>query len=240
MNILVVNDDGIFASGIHLLAETAKEFGNVSVVSPDSQCSAMSQKLTIFEEMQIKPHPEFPIDGIKAYSVSGTPADCVKLAVHVLDVKPDIVLSGINKGYNLGIDIAYSGTVGAAFEALQLGIPAIAFSTSSRPNYDVVKLELKSLIKELIHTPISKKELFNVNFPNCSVSEYKGIKRDLDIAPTQFYLDIYSVLEDENGTLHVKTAPVHCTEMHEGTDVAYLKQNYTTISRILNPVLMRY
>lgn len=238
MNILVVNDDGINSLGIHLLAEHAKSFGKVTVVAPDSQCSAMSQKLTIFEEICIKKHNEFPVDEVDAYSVSGTPADCVKLAYHILlKEKPDIVLSGVNKGYNLGIDIAYSGTVGAAFEALQLGIPAIAFSTSTKSDFHIVEQKIDEIISELLATPISKRELFNVNFPPCSVEDCKGVQRELLISPTQYYLDRYKAEYDEFGVIHVKTDPIHCEEIFAGTDVAALKDNYITISRIANPVL---
>ena len=144
LNILIANDDGIDSPGIVRLAEAASKFGNVWVAAPSSQCSGMSQKLTIFGEFPVS-RPAFPVPVMDAWSIGGTPADCVKLAVNFLmPVKPDVVFSGINFGYNTGFDIAYSGTVGAAMEALINGIPAIAeigpfqflLGTDWRPNAD--------------------------------------------------------------------------------------------------------
>ena len=117
LNILIANDDGIDSPGIVRLAEAAAKFGSVWVAAPSSQCSGMSQKLTIFGEFPVS-RPAFPVSVMDAWSIGGTPADCVKLAVNFLmPVKPDVVFSGINFGYNTGFDIAYSGTVGAAMEA---------------------------------------------------------------------------------------------------------------------------
>ena len=126
--ILVVNDDGIGAEGIVRLAAAAKNLGEVWVVAPGQQCSAMSHCITVRGSLQIR-QEDFPVPGVKAYSVAGTPADCVKVGIrHLMQDRPDVVFSGINCGYNVGVDILYSGTVGAAMEALVNGIPAIAFS----------------------------------------------------------------------------------------------------------------
>ena len=127
--ILVVNDDGIEAEGIRILAENAARLGDVWVTAPDRQCSAMSQRISIFDPLVIR-RTEFPAEVRAAWSVGGTPADCVKAALnHLLPVRPDLVFSGINNGFNLGHDIAYSGTCGAAFEANYAGIKAVSFST---------------------------------------------------------------------------------------------------------------
>ena len=108
MRILVVNDDGIKAEGIRRLAACAKKFGEVWVVAPARQCSAMSQRITVRENLEVR-KADFPVMGVKAYSVDGTPADCVKVALnHLLPEKPDTVFSGINEGYNEGYDILYS------------------------------------------------------------------------------------------------------------------------------------
>ena len=122
-NILIVNDDGIESYGIAKLAAMAANFGDVWVVAPEGQCSGMSQRLTIFSELNVQER-EFPATVRAAYSVSGTPADCVKVALKsLLPVWPDYVFSGINAGFNAGYDIAYSGTVGAAMEAVLHDIP---------------------------------------------------------------------------------------------------------------------
>ena len=165
LNILIANDDGIDSPGIVRLAEAAAKFGSVWVAAPSSQCSGMSQKLTIFGEFLVS-RPAFPVDVMDAWSIGGTPADCVKLAVNFLmPVKPDVVFSGINFGYNTGFDIAYSGTVGAAMEALINGIPAIAFSSQHDGSSDVTDKYLVPVIEELLSSPIGRGEIWNVNFP---------------------------------------------------------------------------
>ena len=137
LKILLVNDDGISSPGIVHLAEMAMQLGEVWVAAPSSQCSAMSQKLTIFQPLDVEEY-DFPLPVAGAYSIGGTPADCVKTALKaVLPVRPDVVFSGINIGYNAGFDIAYSGTVAAAIEAVLNGIPAIAFSAQHDGSYDV-------------------------------------------------------------------------------------------------------
>ncbi|MBP1756289.1 MAG: hypothetical protein H6Q59_2687, partial [Firmicutes bacterium] len=175
MRILVVNDDGIWAEGIQRLARMAVQLGEVWVVAPKEQCSAMSHRITVFGEME-EEKVDFPVAGVQAYSISGTPADCVKIGLeNLLPDKPDVVFSGINNGYNVGFDILYSGTIGAAMEALLNGVPAIAFSCDMNGVYDVVEDNFLPITKELLGRSISKNEIWNVNFPCCSMSELKGI-----------------------------------------------------------------
>ena len=126
MRIMVVNDDGIESDGIRRLAGMAAELGEVWVLAPRHQCSAMSQRITIRGDMRVDKVRDFPVPVKAAYKVDGTPADCLKIAMqYLLEEKPDYVFSGINDGYNAGFDIAYSGTLGAAFEAVMNGVPAI-------------------------------------------------------------------------------------------------------------------
>ena len=126
MNILVVNDDGIAADGIRVLAAWARRLGNVTVVAPKSQQSAKSHSINIQTAFHVESADWLP--GVKAVAVDSTPADCVRVAERHLRGQYDLVLSGINRGYNLGADIAYSGTCAAIFEAAYSGWPAIAFS----------------------------------------------------------------------------------------------------------------
>lgn len=144
MQILVVNDDSIAAPGISLLAKAAAELGEVTVVAPAHQCSAMSQKLTLREVLAVEKVEDFSVNVQGAYRLDGTPVDCVKVALdYILEDRPDYVFSGINNGYNVGFDIAYSGTLGAAFEAarhmesLQLHFlwPAITICLPSNPTF---------------------------------------------------------------------------------------------------------
>src|SRR6187455_321834 len=122
--ILVTNDDGVHSPGIRLLAETLAPFGDVTVVAPIQEASAIGHALTLRRPLRI--------DTIapNVYAIDGTPTDCVNIAItHVLKGKPELIVSGINKGWNLGDDITYSGTVSGALEGALLGIPSIAVST---------------------------------------------------------------------------------------------------------------
>ena len=237
MKILVVNDDGIDEKGIHILAEAAKELGEVWVVAPDRQCSAMSQCITVRGELAVRKR-EFPVEGVHAYSVSGTPADCVKVALlHILPQKPDIVFSGINFGYNAGQDILYSGTVGAAVEALSNGIPAIAFSNEANDIYDVVEKYLLSIAKDLSGRSLPSDTLWNVNFPGCSLEDYQGILENRIPADTQFYQDYYEVKEQsENGFL-LEAGGNPIKEAQEGTDIRAVMDRYISIGTITSGVL---
>ena len=126
--ILVTNDDGIFSKGIRQLVNVAKEFGDVTVVAPNSPQSGKGHAITIGETLRVDPYDLF--ENVEAYECSGTPADCVKMAKHLImkHRKPDLVLSGINHGSNASISVIYSGTMSAAIEAALEGIPAIGFS----------------------------------------------------------------------------------------------------------------
>ena len=127
MRILVTNDDGICAHGIVRLAEAAKKLGEVTVIAPEHECSAMSHHITLRRNMIMKRH-DFPVEGVKAFSCTGSPADCVRVGcLYLLPRKPDVVLSGVNHGWNVATDIQYSATAGAAMEAAFQEIPAIAF-----------------------------------------------------------------------------------------------------------------
>ena len=126
MNIMVTNDDGIHAPGILALAKAMKELGSVTVVAPDRERSAAGHSLTLHSPLRIFKLRE------GWYAVDGTPTDCVNMGIHnMLPVSPDLVVSGINHGANLGDDVTYSGTVAAAMEANLMGIPAIAFSLAT-------------------------------------------------------------------------------------------------------------
>ena len=127
MRILITNDDGVYSEGLRALVEFAKTIGEVIVVAPKSEQSAKSHAITLRKEIECKKVDLF--QGVDAYYVDSSPADCVRFAYYGLKEKFDIVFSGINKGYNLGQDILYSGTVAATTEAASLNIKSIAFST---------------------------------------------------------------------------------------------------------------
>lgn len=185
MKIWVINDDGIDSAGIKVLARHAAKFGEVTVIAPVEQCSGMSQRLTIglFEkgaaEKRIRKVP-FDVEGVKeAYAVEGTPTDCVIVAAEYFDDRPDIVFSGINQGENAGIDILYSGTIGAAMEALVQRLPAIAFSLKwEATGFELVDQEIDGIIETLLEKKLPRNQIWNVNFPAHKPDTYKGMLWD--------------------------------------------------------------
>ncbi|HHO81744.1 MAG TPA: 5'/3'-nucleotidase SurE [Halothiobacillus sp.] len=173
MNILVSNDDGYLSPGIQVLANALSGLGTVTIVAPDRDRSGASNSLTLTRPLRPRQISE------RVYAVDGTPSDCVHLAVTgLLPFVPDIVVSGINHGSNLGDDVLYSGTVAAATEGRSLGLPAIAVSSVSfNPKYLASAADLVcDLVRRLETHPLPPGTLLNVNVPDLPVSEIKGIK----------------------------------------------------------------
>jgi 5'-nucleotidase len=177
--ILITNDDGIVAPGIRALIAVMKEVGEVVVVAPDSPQSAMGHAITINNTLKLeRVHIDNEIE--QEYSCSGTPVDCVKIAVNeVLKRKPDLCVSGINHGSNSSINVIYSGTMSAAVEAGIEGIPAIGFSLldySWDADFEPIKKHLKKIALEVLHNGLPEGVVLNVNFPKLSQEAIKGIK----------------------------------------------------------------
>lgn len=176
--ILVTNDDGITAPGIRKLVEFMNELGEVVVVAPDSPQSGQAHAITISTTLTFE---ELNLDGPqKDYSCSGTPVDCVKMALDkVLTRKPDLVVSGINHGSNSSINVIYSGTMSAAIEAGVEGIPAIGFSLcdfSFDADFDQAKEHIQKIAKKVLEDPMPEGIVLNVNIPKLTKQEIKGIK----------------------------------------------------------------
>lgn len=179
--ILVTNDDGITAPGLRALVRYMKEIGDVVVVAPDSPQSGMGHAITLDNTLYSK---KVTIDSengaTEEYSCSGTPADCVKLALQeLLDRKPDICVSGINHGSNSSINVIYSGTMSAAIEAGIEGIPAIGFSLcdfSWEANFEKAGDAIKKIVMEALDKGMPQGVVLNVNIPKLEGKEYKGIK----------------------------------------------------------------
>lgn len=176
--ILVINDDGITAPGIKILAHLMKELGDVVVVAPDSPQSGMGHAITIAEPLRLDKVDLFDYDNIATYQSSGTPVDCVKLAVNkILHRKPDLCVSGINHGSNSSINVIYSGTMSAAMEGAIEGIPSIGFSLSDfaqDADFEPVKKYVLAIAKQVLANGLPKGSLLNVNFPK--TKDIKGIK----------------------------------------------------------------
>ena len=177
--ILVTNDDGITAPGIRALIEVCNTIGDVVVVAPDSPQSGMGHAITINSTLFVQ---KITVDegNQEDYSCSGTPADCVKLAINeVLDRKPDLCVSGINHGSNASINVIYSGTMSAAIEAGIEGIPAIGFSLLDynwNADFSAAKHFAKTIIENALKEVIPEDVILNVNFPKLPKEDIKGIK----------------------------------------------------------------
>lgn len=175
--ILVVNDDGITAPGIKVLMEEMQTLGEVVVVAPDGPQSGMGHAITIGKPLRLDQVHIY--EGVEMYKSSGTPVDCVKLAVNKIfqGRKPDLCVSGINHGLNNSINVLYSGTMSAAVEGAIEGIPSIGFSLddfSYDANFNPYRKYVRSIAKQVLQNGLPKNTLLNVNFPN--VDKIKGIK----------------------------------------------------------------
>jgi 5'-nucleotidase len=240
--ILVSNDDGIFALGVRILANTLANAGHdVTVVCPESERSATGHGLTLHQPIRAEIVDSIFNPEVTAWSCSGTPADCVKFALSaVLDRRPDFVISGINHGSNLGTDILYSGTVSAAMEGTLEGIPSIAVSLCSftseefQPAADFVV----SLLDKLNERPILQPTLLNVNVPPLNTQDIAGVKitrqglrrytenfeKRLDPRGKNYYWLVGEVIEDIEQPQHIYLPS------QLPTDVSAIRQNYITIT----------
>lgn len=234
-SILITNDDGINASGLIRLAEIAKEFGKVWVVAPDDQRSAASHAISLHTYVDVYPH-DFPVKDVIAYSCSGTPADCVRVgALSIMPHKPDIVLSGINAGFNTATDIQYSGTAGAAFEGAFQGCLSIAISEEAKTCGEVADKYLPDLLAELIEKKLDYGQIFNVNIPGCPLSECRGILWDRPVSHGMFYRDSYKKTMDlPNGGMRLVVDGQYNEDCEPGTDFKAVVDKYISIGIVNN------
>ncbi len=176
--ILVTNDDGITAPGIAALIEVSKKYGKVYVVAPDKPQSGMGHAITINTPIRLIQNNQYNVAG--SYQCSGTPVDCVKIAVdQVLDRKPDLCVSGVNHGANHSVNVLYSGTMSAAMEGALENIPSVGFSLmdfSWDADFSVAQHVASEIIQYMLDQELPDHTLFNVNIPKCSLEEFKGIQ----------------------------------------------------------------
>ncbi|MBE9128748.1 MULTISPECIES: 5'/3'-nucleotidase SurE [unclassified Coleofasciculus] len=243
MKLLISNDDGIFALGIRTLANTLAEAGHdVTVVCPDRERSATGHGLTLHDPIRAEKVDTIFHPTVKAWSCSGTPSDCIKLALGALiDSPPDFVLSGINHGSNLGTDILYSGTVSAAMEGVIEGIPSIAFSLANyniSQEFDVAAMFAKTLLERLSKQPLPEALLLNINVPPVKGSEIAGVlitrqgirryfdtfEKRVDPRGKTYYWLAGEVLEDVEQPAHLHLPP------DMPTDVQAIQNKYITIT----------
>lgn len=170
MNILLVNDDGYNSTGINLLKKKLEKYGKIYVMAPATPQSGASHSFNVRGPFEVTKYSDFD------YSAGSSPADCVRLATSILNVKFDLVFSGINNGLNVGTDVFYSGTVAAAREALIEGIPAVAISTDTNC-FKICDLELDDILKMIFDKKLySNKYLLNINFPISKFEKSLGVK----------------------------------------------------------------
>lgn len=228
--ILVCNDDGIFSPGIKALAEVASEFGEVVVVAPDRQQSAVGHAITM--SVPLRANEMTVAKKYRGFAVNGTPADCVKLAHgNLLKDKPDLVLSGINHGSNAGINILYSGTVSAATEGTILGYPSIAVSCTAYPekaDLTGAKEAARRVIRFVLDKGLPKGVTLNVNAPE---GEFKGIEWSR-MADSRYVEEYEDRVDPFNRAYYWLTGEFELLDDGEDSDIHILNNGKATVTPI--------
>lgn len=235
MKILIANDDGIQATGINTLAKELCKKHEVYIVAPDQERSAAGHALTLNTPIRMR-EVDIGIPVAKAYAISGTPGDCVKMGVTVfLEERPDLVISGINHGPNLGADVLYSGTVSAAMEGAVLGIPSIAVSLAdlngSCYNFKPAAQFVSKFLDKISNINFPKKTILNVNIPDGELKDMCGVC--IAKLGMRTYTDAYEKRFDPRGKVYYWMAGVPISENHEqGTDISAVLQNKISITPV--------
>lgn len=227
--ILVTNDDGIAAPGIGALANAVEHLGEVWVVAPATEQSAMSHALTLHEPLRLQER------GDRRFAVTGTPTDSVFFGVlHLLPRKPDLVLSGINRGPNLGDDVTYSGTVSAALEAAVMGIPAIAFShikPTADVDYEDGALLAAQLATRVLAEGLPRGNYLNVNFPDVPKGGIRGLQ--VTRLGKRYYEDSIVQCSDPRGRPYFWIGgSAYSFDDIPGTDCVAVHQGYASITAL--------
>ena len=230
-SILVTNDDGIFAPGIFSLWEAMAEIGDVTVVAPDTEKSAVGHAITITDPIRVeKVHRK---NGFKGFAVKGTPADCVKIAGRsLMNTPPDLVISGINSGANVGSNIIYSGTVSAATEGTILGIPSIAISLNSIKGGDMIASQKVAInvATKVIANGLPEGILLNVNVPNIQVESIKGYR--ITKQGKLVFKDRFEKREDPRGKYYYWMKGEIINDTNSDTDGFALQNDFVSITPI--------
>jgi 5'-nucleotidase len=229
--ILITNDDGVTAPGIHALVEAVKDLGDIIVVAPDKPQSGMGHAITIGHPLRMNKVNIF--EGVESWQITGTPVDCVKLAVDkILKRKPDLCLSGINHGPNHSINVIYSGTMSAAMEAAIEGIPSVGFSLmdhSMEADFSAAKIIARQIVSKLLTTHDKDKHmLLNVNIPLGDKELIAGIKICRQ-AYAKYQEDFDERRDPRGGKYYWLTGEFVNMDKGEDTDVWALNHNYVSI-----------
>lgn len=237
MKILISNDDGIAANGIRCLAEVLSQDNEVYVIAPDRERSAAGHSLTLHTPIRVEEVEAY--NGVKkAWVTTGTPGDCVKIGVNAIlspEEQPDIIISGINHGPNLGADILYSGTVSCAMEGAMMGFPSIAMSLASmKYEPDDFKFSAKfvhALLPKLSQFTFPKKSLLNINIPALDEEDIAGVA--ITELGRKMFTDNYEKRIDPRGKVYYWMAGELITEpVDANTDIAAVRNNKISITPV--------
>jgi len=233
VRILVTNDDGYRSDGIHALAHALREVGDVTIVAPTTEASAIGHALTLRHVLRLEPA------GDRVFAVDGTPTDCVNVAVtHVFKMLPDLVVSGINKGWNLGDDVTYSGTVAGALEAALLGIPSIAVSIrQTRGDYDFshAARAAATFAEAILRRPLPPRTFLNINVPKGQPKGYR-----VTVQARRNHVTSVSERHDPKGRPYYWIEEVQNEwEPHDRSDYQAVRDGYVSITP-LQPDLTAY
>ena len=228
--ILITNDDGYQSKGIQSLISSVKDIGEVMIVAPEGPQSGMGHAITVNQSIRCKTTSFH--GSLVAYSCSGTPVDCIKMGIYLLNGRrPDIILSGINHGTNVSTNILYSGTMGAAVEGALERIPSIGFSLTDNDenaDFSYSKKIVSLLTKKVLKNGIKKGTCLNVNIPNVDESNIKGIK--VCRQGRAFWKDDFDKRIDPSGkSYYWLTGSFSSKESQIDTDINYLENNFVTI-----------
>lgn len=231
--ILICNDDGIHAPGIAILHRAVRGLGELHVAAPDVERSAVGHAITLSDP--IKCTPVEKEDGFCGHALSGTPADCVKLAVRALmaDAPPGLVLSGINLGSNTGVSVLYSGTVSAATEGIVVGIPGIAFSlcTYADPQWNMAGRIAEEMTRKILDHPLPPGVLLNVNIPNLPYNELKGIKITR-MGRSRFIEKFHKRLDPRGRTYYWLDGDLEVQDEGDDIDIHAVSNGYVSVTPI--------
>ncbi len=233
LRILVTNDDGINSPGLWSVADALKPLGEVIVVAPDRDLSGVSAAMTLMAVLRAQ-EVAAPIEGVKAYSVQGTPGDCVILATEALVKAPfDLVVSGINQGANFGMDVINSGTVGGAFHGYFRNIPSIAVSVASLTSvrYDAAARVTSALAKAIFDNPMPSPLLLNVNLPNIGLDEIEEVQLTR-LGPKAFLENVERGSDGRKEHFWIKHNRSINTQPEEGTDRWAVRNKRVSITPI--------
>lgn len=228
MRILISNDDGVLAPGIAILGMEIAKFAEVDIIAPERNRSGASNSLTLLNPLRVR-----KLDN-GSHSVDGTPTDCVHLALTgYFEHKYDLVLSGINDGANLGDDVLYSGTIAAAMEGCNLGLPSIAISTVSQDvkYYETAAIITARIAKQLLNNSLPKRTMLNVNVPDVPLNELKGI--EITRLGTRHNAEETEKLKDPRGReIYWIGQPGNEADAGPGTDFYAVKRGFVSITPI--------